>query len=69
MAQMELWLVRGSNKYQSGMVYSLPKDLDEKVAELHLAYMGAKLTKLSSEQAEYIGVNVDGPFKPESYRY
>jgi len=47
----------------------LPKHLDEKVAELHLAKLGAKLTKLTKEQADYIGVPVDGPFKSGEYRY
>ena len=47
----------------------LPKHLDEKVARLHLAKIGVKLTELSSEQADYIGVTVEGPFKPEHYRY
>ena len=50
-------------------VYVLPKHLDEKVAMLHLAKIGAKLTRLSDEQASYIGVTPDGPFKPETYRY
>ena len=47
----------------------LPKKLDEKVAELHLGQLGAKLTKLTSTQSEYLGVPVNGPFKPEHYRY
>lgn len=47
----------------------LPKDLDEEVARLHLAKLGAKLTKLSEEQAKYIGVKVEGPYKSEHYRY
>jgi adenosylhomocysteinase len=50
-------------------VYVLPKHLDEKVARLHLDALGVKLTTLSQEQADYIGVPVDGPFKPDSYRY
>ncbi len=50
-------------------VYTLPKKLDEEVARLHLARLGAKLTKLSPEQAAYIGVEVDGPYKGEMYRY
>jgi len=65
-AQMELW--KNSGKYEK-KVYVLPKHLDEKVAMLHLNKVGAKLTKLSKGQAEYISVNVQGPFKPESYRY
>lgn len=56
-------------KYESGKVYVLPKKLDEKVARLHLAKLGVKLTKLTPEQAEYIGVSVDGPYKPDHYRY
>ena len=66
LAQMELW-VRG-DQYQN-QVYVLPKHLDEKVARLHLAKLGVTLTQLAPEQAEYIGVSVDGPFKPEHYRY
>ena len=50
-------------------VYFLPKKLDEKVARLHLAKIGVKLTQLTPEQAEYIGVDSNGPFKPEHYRY
>ncbi|QQR90144.1 MAG: adenosylhomocysteinase [Myxococcales bacterium] len=55
--------------YEKGKVYVLPKYLDEKVAELHLGKIGAKLTKLSAKQAEYLGIPVEGPFKPEHYRY
>ncbi|MFC1524170.1 adenosylhomocysteinase [Thermodesulfobacteriota bacterium] len=66
MAQIELWT--NPDKYEN-KVYFLPKHLDEKVALLHLKKIGAKLTTLSSEQAEYIGVNVAGPYKPEYYRY
>ena len=65
-AQIELW--SNSRKYQK-KVYVLPKHLDEKVATLHLDKVGAKLTKLSKEQAEYISVDVKGPFKPDIYRY
>ncbi|MFC0058324.1 adenosylhomocysteinase, partial [Streptomyces actinomycinicus] len=54
--------------YPTG-VYVLPKHLDEKVARLHLASLGVKLTTLRPEQAEYIGVEVDGPYKPDHYRY
>ncbi len=50
-------------------VYLLPKELDEEVARLHLDQLGAKLTKLSAKQAEYIGVKAEGPFKPDHYRY
>ena len=56
-------------KYENGQVYVLPKVLDEKVAELHLEQLGVKLTKLSSEQADYIGIPVEGPYKPNHYRY
>ncbi|MGE5260041.1 MAG: adenosylhomocysteinase [Actinomycetota bacterium] len=66
LAQIELWTNPG--KYER-KVYTLPKQLDEKVARLHLAKVGAKLTKLSSEQADYISVPVEGPYKPEAYRY
>ncbi|WP_071673788.1 adenosylhomocysteinase [Nioella nitratireducens] len=66
LAQIELW-TRG-DQYEN-KVYVLPKHLDEKVASLHLAKVGARLTKLSEEQASYIGVSPDGPFKPEHYRY
>ena len=65
-AQIELW--NNSDKYQKKL-YILPKHLDEKVATLHLDKVGAKLTKLSKEQAKYIGVDVEGPFKPDIYRY
>jgi adenosylhomocysteinase len=65
-AQMELF--GNPDRYPIG-VYVLPKRLDEKVAELHLGALGVKLTKLDDEQAEYIGVNPSGPFKPEHYRY
>jgi adenosylhomocysteinase len=66
LAQIELWTNQG--KYQK-KVYTLPKHLDEKVARLHLAKIGAKLTRLNEKQATYIGVPVDGPFKPDHYRY
>ena len=56
------------SKYQN-QVYLLPKELDEKVARLHLKQLGANLTTLSKEQADYIGVSVDGPYKPLTYRY
>ena len=67
-AQIELWESRGKGKYEN-KVYVLPKALDEKVARLHLDKLGAKLTKLTAAQAEYLGVPVEGPFKPEHYRY
>lgn len=66
LAQIELW--KHSDKYEN-KVYMLPKHLDEKVAKLHLSRLGAELTELKKEQADYIGVTVDGPFKPEYYRY
>ncbi|HEY4199361.1 MAG TPA: adenosylhomocysteinase [Devosiaceae bacterium] len=66
LAQIELWT--NGTKIETG-VHVLPKHLDEKVAELHLAKLGAKLTKLSKPQADYIGVPVEGPFKSEQYRY
>ncbi len=65
-AQIELW--NNHKKYEK-KVYVLPKHLDEKVARLHLKKIGAKLTKLTPKQAEYIGVPVDGPYKPDYYRY
>jgi adenosylhomocysteinase len=80
-AQVELWVNRGAPKPSSAskngkatskyanQVYVLPKHLDEKVARLHLDKLGAKLTKLSPDQAAYIGVNVSGPYKPGTYRY
>ncbi len=64
LAQIELW----KNKYEVD-VYRLPKHLDEEVARLHLEKLGVKLTKLTKEQAEYIGVPVEGPYKPDHYRY
>ena len=66
LAQIELW--NRSDKYEN-KVYMLPKHLDEKVAALHLEKIGVELTELSQDQAEYIGVEVKGPFKPEYYRY
>jgi adenosylhomocysteinase len=66
LAQIELWQNGDNYKRQ---VYVLPKHLDEKVARLHLGKLGAKLTELSTQQADYIGVGKQGPFKPEHYRY
>lgn len=66
LAQIDLWQKRG--KYEK-KVYTLPKHLDEMVARLHLDKVGARLTKLTQRQADYIGVPVDGPFKPDYYRY
>ena len=65
-AQIELW---NNHKKYENKVYVLPKHLDEKVAMLHLKKVGAKLTKLSKEQADYISVETEGPFKPDAYRY
>ena len=65
-AQIELW--NNSKNYEK-RVYVLPKHLDEKVATLHLGKVGAKLTKMSKEQADYISVKPSGPFKPDTYRY
>jgi adenosylhomocysteinase len=64
LAQLDLW----ENNYEIG-VYTLSKHLDEEVARLHLAKIGVKLTTLTKEQADYIGVKVEGPYKPEHYRY
>jgi len=66
-AQIELWTHR--DVYECGKVYVLPKHLDEKVARLHLKKIGAMLTELSPDQASYIGVPTEGPYKPETYRY
>ncbi|MBX3228090.1 MAG: adenosylhomocysteinase [Labilithrix sp.] len=66
LAQIELW--KNSSKYEK-KVYTLPKLLDEKVAAFHLGKLGVKLTKLTADQAKYLGVSVEGPFKPEHYRY
>ena len=66
LAQIELW--NNPGKYEK-KVYVLPKHLDEKVARLHLEKIGVKLTQLTKEQADYIGVSVDGPYKAELYRY
>jgi adenosylhomocysteinase len=64
LAQIDLW----KNNYETG-VYRLPKKLDEEVARLHLGHLGVKLTKMTKEQADYIGFPVEGPYKPEHYRY
>ncbi len=74
-AQLDLWLNSQNKptlsgfKYESGKVYVLPKKLDEEVARLHLAKLGVKLTRLTKEQADYLGVSPDGPYKAEHYRY
>jgi len=75
MAQLDLWVSRNEKtsdnkkKYETGKVYILPKELDEKVARLHVEKLGAKLTVLSDDQASYMGVKKDGPYKPLTYRY
>jgi adenosylhomocysteinase len=66
LAQLELW---NNHENYKNEVYVLPKHLDEKVAMLHLAKVGAQLEKLSEDQAKYIGVEVNGPYKPDWYRY
>jgi len=68
LAQIELWTKRDAGVYEN-KVYTLPKQLDEKVARLHLAKIGVKLTELSKSQADYIGVKADGPYKADTYRY
>ncbi|MGH7784108.1 MAG: adenosylhomocysteinase, partial [Candidatus Binatia bacterium] len=65
-AQIELYTHQG--KYQK-KVYTLPKHLDEKVARLHLAHVGVKLTKLTDQQSSYLGIPAQGPYKPDTYRY
>lgn len=65
----QIALFTESEKYEKGKVYVLPKLLDEKVARLHLDKLNVKLDKLTSKQAEYLGISVDGPYKPDSYRY
>jgi adenosylhomocysteinase len=76
MAQMALWANAQHGKdemtgmaFKTGQVYVLPKKLDEKVARLHLGKVGVQLTQLTRAQAEYLGVSVDGPYKPDHYRY
>ena len=67
MAQIDLY--NNTDQYKTGQLYLLPKHLDEKVARLHLEQIGAELTTMTEKQAAYIGVTVDGPYKPETYRY
>jgi len=69
LAQLELWKEKTTGKYAKGHVYLLPKHLDEKVARLHLGSLGANLTVLTKEQSDYVGIPVEGPYKPETYRY
>lgn len=68
LAQVALWEAAARKTY-ANQVYRLPKHLDEKVAALHLPALGAKLNRLSQEQADYLGVSQDGPFKSDDYRY
>ena len=68
-AQFALWKSWKETKAYKNDVYLLPKHLDEKVARLHLLALGAELTVLSKEQADYIGVKIEGPFKCDTYRY
>jgi adenosylhomocysteinase len=67
LAQLELW--QHPEKYQSGQVYFLPKELDEQVAAYHLKAVDVNLTKLSKEQSDYLDMPVNGPYKPSHYRY
>lgn len=69
LAQIDLWTNKDTDKYENGKVYVLPKELDEKVAALHLPALGAELTELSKSQADYIDVPQAGPFKKSEYRY
>lgn len=68
LAQIALWENK-NGEFKKGQVYTLPKKIDEQVARLHLDHLGVKLTQLNSKQATYLGVSVDGPYKPEHYRY
>merc|ERR1712144_109742 len=68
LAQLELWKERDTGKYAND-VYLLPKELDEKVARLHLPALGAKLTVMTKEQSDYVGIPMNGPYKPDTYRY
>merc|ERR1711967_26241 len=68
MAQLEIWANKDTKKYEK-KVYLLPKELDEKVARLHLGHLDAKLTTMRKDQLEYMGCPAEGPFKPNAYRY
>jgi len=68
LAQLELWKERDTGKYAND-VYLLPKELDEKVARLHLPALGANLTVMTKEQSDYVGIPMNGPYKPDTYRY
>ena len=71
LAQIALWenYTQNQNKFKIGQVYTLPKIIDEEVARLHLDHLGVKLSYLTQSQADYLGVDINGPFKPENYRY
>ena len=69
MAQIELIANNADGRYGTDTVYTLSKQLDEKVARLHLDALGVRLTELTAPQADYLGVAVEGPYKPEHYRY
>jgi adenosylhomocysteinase len=69
MAQLELWTHKGKDKYKEKDVYTLPKELDEKVARLHLPHIGAEFTELNDDQAKYLGLSKQGPYKKDEYRY
>ena len=69
LAQIELWVHTNDNKYKKGKVYLLPKELDEMVARLHLPALGAEITELSTEQADYIETPMAGPYKHPEYKY
>lgn len=71
LAQIALWQdsKRASREFKVGQVYTLPKIIDEEVARLHLPHLGVKLTTLREDQAQYLGVNINGPYKPDNYRY
>ncbi|MEO1545073.1 MAG: adenosylhomocysteinase, partial [Pseudomonadota bacterium] len=69
LAQIELWTKRDTGEYTTDTVTTLPKHLDEKVARLHLKKIGVKLTEMSEDQATYLDLPQEGPYKPEHYRY
>jgi len=69
LAQLDILKNVKETKAYKNEVYLLPKDLDEKVARLHLPALGAEMTELTKDQADYIGVKVEGPYKPDTYRY
>ena len=69
LAQIEFWVNRNSDKYKKNEVYYLPKELDEKVARMHLSALDAELTEMTQEQSDYIGIHIDGPYKNNNYKY